>query len=105
MELIKISSFFKAAKRVDEVFSEVCIEYGESHALESFFDKKRLEINDEFPFENVEITKKEFGENNIEVTYVFKRKKDNKYFRLNTCSGIVEDDFLYETSFSKAVNM
>lgn len=105
MELIKISSFFKSAKRADEVFSEVCIEYGEGHALENFFDKKKFEINDEFPFENVDITKKEFGENNIEVTYIFKRKKDNKHFRLNTCSGMVEDDFLYEISSAKAVNM
>lgn len=101
MERIKVSSFFKAAKRADEVFSEICVEYGEAKALRNFFKDGIYEINDEFPFKYISNV---MG-NNSELTYLFKRKSDDKHFELNTHTNQVEADFLYETEASKAVNM
>lgn len=101
MEKIKVSSFLKAAKRADEIFSEVCVEYGEGIALRNFFKDGMCEINDEFPFEYIKCLDKE----NEETSYTFKRKTDDKYFELSTHSNQVEAEFLFEKEAPKAVNM
>jgi len=101
MEKIEISNFLKSAKIVDEVFSEVCIEYGEEKALSSFFKDDIYEINDDFPFEHMYNHQKKDG-----ITmYLFRRKKDRKYFKLITYCNNIQGDFLYERNPLRAVNM
>lgn len=101
MEKIKLSSFLKEAKRVDEVFSEVCVEYGEIKALRDFFINNIYEINDEFSFECISSYEKK----DEEASYVFKRKTDNKSFTLNVKTDFLSGYFLYEKEVSTSVNM
>ncbi len=101
MEKIKLSSFLKEAKRVDEVFSEVCVEYGEIKALRDFFVNDIYEINDEFSFECINYCE----EKDDEISYIFRRKTDKKTFELKLTTDFLSGYFLYEKEASTSVNM